>query len=139
MGTADMRRDRGRAPLECVAPVHPAGARMSREPLPDELVELIAERFRLIGEPVRIRLLDRLTAGDRSVGELAAELGATQQNVSKHLATLHRAGLLTRRKEGNRVLYSVADPTVLALCATVCDGLRTQVSELARIVGAAGS
>ncbi|MCB0881590.1 MAG: helix-turn-helix transcriptional regulator [Thermoleophilia bacterium] len=109
---------------------------MSRQPLPDELVELIAERFRLIGEPIRIRLLDRLSAGERSVGELAADLGATQQNVSKHLATLHKAGVLTRRKEGNRVVYSVADPSVLALCSTVCDGLRVQVAELARIVGA---
>ena len=60
-------------------------------PLPEPLVELVARRFRLIGEPMRIRLLDQLRDQDRSVGELTDALGASQQNVSKHMALLHRA------------------------------------------------
>ncbi len=59
-------------------------------PLPDPLVELIAQRFRVIGEPMRIKLLDRLRDGPATVGELVAALGASQQNVSKHLGVLHR-------------------------------------------------
>lgn len=62
-------------------------------PLPDALVELIAERFRAIGEPTRIRMLDHLRQGEASVQDLALALGSSQQNVSKHLALLQRAGV----------------------------------------------
>jgi DNA-binding transcriptional ArsR family regulator len=103
-------------------------------PLPEPLIELIARRFRLIGEPMRIRLLDRLRYADESVGELADALGATQQNVSKHLGALHRAGILSRTKDGNRIVYAIADESVFALCEMVCGGLRQQVAELAQIL-----
>lgn len=103
-------------------------------PLPDPLVELVAHRFRLIGEPMRIRLLDRLRDGEASVGELADALGASQQNVSKHLGVLNQAGIIGRRKEGNRVLYEIADPSVFTLCEIVCGGLQQQASELAQIL-----
>ena len=73
-------------------------------PLPDELAELIARRFRVIGEPMRIRLLDRLREGEASVNELTEALGASQQNVSKHLAVLAEAGILGRRKANLRLL-----------------------------------
>ena len=103
-------------------------------PLPDALVELVAQRFRLIGEPMRIRLLDRLRHAELSVGELAEALGASQQNVSKHLGALHQAGILARRKEGNRVVYAIADASVFELCETVCGGLQQQVAELAQLL-----
>jgi DNA-binding transcriptional ArsR family regulator len=93
------------------------------QPLPPELVELIAHRFKLLSEPMRVRILDRLRDGERSVGELVDELGTTQQNVSKHLSTLHRERVVGRRSEGNRVLYRITDETVLALCEYGCGGL----------------
>ena len=62
-------------------------------PLPEDLVELIARRFRVLGEPMRIRLLDRLRDGEATVGELSEALAASQQNVSKHLAVLSDAGV----------------------------------------------
>lgn len=99
-------------------------------PLPDQLVELIAARFRVIGEPMRIRLLDRLRDGELGVQELADALGATQQNVSKHLNVLHGAGILSRHRDGNRVLYAIADDSVFALCESVCGGLQRQLAEL---------
>jgi DNA-binding transcriptional ArsR family regulator len=89
-------------------------------PLPADDVEQIASRFRLLSEPMRIRILDRLRDGERPVGAIRDELGTTQQNVSKHLAALHRDGVVERRRDGNRVLYRIADPTVLALCEHVC-------------------
>lgn len=104
-------------------------------PLPEELAELIAERFRVIGEPMRIRLLDALRAGPRTIGELTDALGTSQQNVSKHVGVLARAGIVAREKEGNRVRCSIADPTVFALCETVCGGLRRQVDELDALLG----
>jgi DNA-binding transcriptional ArsR family regulator len=99
-------------------------------PLPDPLVELIAKRFRVIGEPMRIRLLDRLREGEASVQELTAATGATQQNVSKHLGTLHAAGVVARRKEGTRTVYVIADHSVLDLCEHVCGSLQRQYAEL---------
>lgn len=103
-------------------------------PIPADLVELIAQRFRVMGEPTRIRLLDHLRSGEASVQELTEALDATQQNVSKHLATLHGAGVLSRRRDGNRVLYAIADDSVFALCETVCGGLRRQLDELDTIL-----
>ena len=89
-------------------------------PLPDDLVELIARRFRAVGEPMRIRLLDQLRDGEATVGELSDTLEASQQNISKHLAVLSDAGVLGRLKEGNHVYYRIVDEGVFALCEDVC-------------------
>jgi len=102
-------------------------------PLPDPVADLIAERFRVIGDPMRIKLLDQLREGEASVGELTAVLGATQQNVSRHLGVLHAAGIVSRRKDGTRVLYAIADDTVFALCETVCGSLEQSIAELAQL------
>jgi DNA-binding transcriptional ArsR family regulator len=107
-------------------------------PLPEPLVELIAQRFRLIAEPMRIRLLVHLRDGEASVQELTDATGASQQNVSKHLGLLHQAGIVARRKDGNRVLYAIADESVFDLCEHVCGGLRRQLDELSGLVAAVG-
>lgn len=99
-------------------------------PLPDPLVELIAERFRVIGEPMRIRLLDSLREAPATVQELTEATGGTQPNVSRHLAVLHRAGIVAREKDGIHVRYSIADESVFALCELVCGGLRRQLEAL---------
>ena len=103
-------------------------------PLPEPLVELIAQRFRVLGEPMRIKLLDRLRAGDATVGELQEALGASQQNVSKHLGILSSAGMVSRTKHGNHARYSISDPSVFELCDLVCGGVRRQVQELDAIL-----
>jgi DNA-binding transcriptional ArsR family regulator len=103
-------------------------------PLPEDLVELIARRFRVLSEPVRIRLLDQLRDGERSVSGLADQLGAGQQNVSKHLSVLADAGILARRKDGNHVYYRIVDDAVLGLCQQVCGSLEQQLQTLALIV-----
>jgi DNA-binding transcriptional ArsR family regulator len=107
-------------------------------PLPDALVELIARRFRVIGEPMRIRILDHLRDEDASVHELTIALGASQQNVSKHLRVLLEAGIVGRRKEGNSAYYSISDPSVFALCEEVCGGVQRQLAELSALVEGAG-
>ena len=106
-------------------------------PLPGPLVVRIAERFRVLGEPMRIRLLDRLRDGEASVQELTAALGTTQQNVSKHLGVLHSAGVVSRRRDGTHTLYSIADDSVFALCETVCGGLRRQLADLDALLAGA--
>jgi DNA-binding transcriptional ArsR family regulator len=105
-------------------------------PLPDSLVELIAQRFRVIGEPMRIRLLDRLRQGEATVNELTEATGASQQNVSKHLGVLADAGIVGRRKDGTRVYYRVVDEGVFGLCEQVCGSLQRRVAELADAVEA---
>ncbi|HVP01225.1 MAG TPA: metalloregulator ArsR/SmtB family transcription factor [Solirubrobacteraceae bacterium] len=107
-------------------------------PIPEELVDLIARRFRAIGEPLRIRLLDSLREREATVNELADELGASQQNVSKHLAVLAEAGILARRKEGTRVYYAIADDTVLGLCEDVCGSVQARLRTLTVLVGGGG-
>jgi DNA-binding transcriptional ArsR family regulator len=107
-------------------------------PLPDPLVELIARRFRVIGEPMRIKLLDRLRAGEATVHELTEATGASQQNVSKHLGVLHDAGIVARRKAGNQVFYRVADIGIFELCESVCGSVQRQVAELNAILEVAG-
>src|SRR5215470_2504312 len=103
-------------------------------PLPEALVELIAQRFRVIAEPMRIRLLDALREGPMTVNELSATLGASQQNVSKHIGVLAQAGIVAREKDGNRVRCSIADESIFELCELVCGGLRRQVAELDRLL-----
>lgn len=102
-------------------------------PLPDDLVELIAERFRALAEPTRIKLLDRLREGEASVLELTALVGSTSQNVSKHLNLLQQAGIVARRRQGNFSYYRIADATVYALCEAVCGSLEDRFEELRRI------
>jgi DNA-binding transcriptional ArsR family regulator len=106
-------------------------------PLPDDLSEVIARRFRVLGEPMRIRLLDRLRDGELTVQELTAATDASQQNVSKHLGVLLEAGIVGRRKDGNRVHYRIVDDSVFDLCEHVCGSVRRQVEALREIVEAA--
>jgi DNA-binding transcriptional ArsR family regulator len=103
-------------------------------PLSEPLAELIAKRFRVLAEPNRIRILDRLRAGETSVQDLTQSLGMSQQNVSKHVGILAAAGIVERRKDGNLALYRIVDESVLDLCEQVCGSLARQVEELEAIV-----
>jgi DNA-binding transcriptional ArsR family regulator len=100
-------------------------------PLPDQLVELLAGRFKALADPTRIRLLDRLHDGEATVTELTEAAGTSQQNVSKQMMVLLTAGLVARRRQGNFIHYRIADEAVFELCATVCGSLRREF--LARV------
>jgi len=91
--------------------------------LKEETLDLVAERFRLLGDPLRLRLLQTLADGEHSVAELVDTTSTTQANVSKHLQLLLRAGLVRRRKEGLHSYYSIADPSVFQLCDLVCGSI----------------
>jgi len=109
-------------------------------PLPDRLTDLIAQRFRVLGEPMRIKLLDHLRDGDATVQELQQATGASQQNVSKHLGVLLAAGLVSRTRDGNHSRYAIADESVFELCNQVCGGIRRQIGALeATLRGAEGA
>ena len=105
------------------------------EPLPDALVELIAERFRVIGDPTRIRILEHLRRGEASVQELTEAVGSSQQNVSKHLTLLARAGIVGRRRAGTFAYYRITDESVFAMCEQVCGAVQRDVEALAAALG----
>ena len=84
------------------------------------LFETVSRYFSLLAEPMRVRILHAICAQPRTVGEIVAETGASQTNVSRHLNTMYRAGVLSRRKDGNFTWYGVADPTLTEICRTVC-------------------
>lgn len=88
--------------------------------LSPEILELIADRFRVLGEPARLRILSTLMSGESSVSELIAATGLQQANVSKHLGVLRASGFVQRRKEGLHAFYSLADDSVFTLCEVMC-------------------
>ena len=89
-------------------------------PQSDKMLELIARRFRLLGEPYRLRILHVLESQEKTVGEIVAVLEGNQPNISKHLQMLHDGGLVSRRREGTSIYYGIADPMVIQLCNLVC-------------------
>lgn len=101
----------------------------------DEALNLVARRFAVLGEPMRLRLLHALVDGERNVGSLVEATGATQANVSRHLQTLAGAGVVKRRKEGLQVFYEIADSSIFDLCDTVCASILRQAEDRARALG----
>jgi ArsR family transcriptional regulator len=99
--------------------------------LTPELASLIARRFAILGEPLRVRLLDVLhERGEASVSELAEAVGAGHANVSKHLNLLLAERMVGRRRDGSRALYRITDPGLISLCEDVCAGVRQGLREL---------
>jgi DNA-binding transcriptional ArsR family regulator len=94
----------------------------------DKTLEMVAQRFRVLGDPLRLRLLSALSERERSVTELVKETGASQANVSKHLGVLLQEGLIERRKDGLFVFYACSDPKVFQICDHVCGSLRERLS-----------
>lgn len=92
-------------------------------PATDAGCEQVAALFRALSEPMRLKILRRLSRNEASVGEIVADVGGTQANVSKHLAILLGSALLGRRKEGTRTFYAIKDPSILRICSIVCDGV----------------
>jgi DNA-binding transcriptional ArsR family regulator len=99
-----------------------------QRPLTDPAANLIAERLRVLGQPVRVKLVDRLAIRATTVQELVDALGTTQQNISQHLDVLRRAGIVARQKEGTRVRYQLADPGILPILERTEASLARQLS-----------
>ncbi len=94
-----------------------------------ELLEFIASRFKVLAEPMRLRILHAIQPGELTVTQIIEAAGASQANVSKHLGILTRAAMVGRRKEGLNVFYSITDPVIFELCNLVCNKLRPVVVE----------
>jgi DNA-binding transcriptional ArsR family regulator len=101
--------------------------------LSNEAIDAVAERFRVLSEPIRLRLLQGLRDGEKTVTELTRELDISQPNASKHLRILHDAGIIRREQKGNSVYCSIADESIFELCEAVCDSLGARYRERAEI------
>jgi DNA-binding transcriptional ArsR family regulator len=100
-----------------------------------EMLEQVANRFKVLAEPLRLELLNALRDKERTVTDLVDVTGAGQANVSRHLALLHRNGLVSRRKEGLHVYYRIADPGIFELCELVCGSLEQDLTGRLRSFG----
>lgn len=108
-----------------------------KSPLTPDAAELIARRFLALSDPTRLRIVDLLrTRGEASVRGLTEALGTSQQNVSKHLATLHAEGFVSRHKQGTSSIYAIADPSVFDLCEQVCGGIEAQLAAVGQALSA---
>lgn len=100
--------------------------------LPPEALQHVAEYFRALAEPARLRILNLLRSGEHSVGELAEKCGYSAANVSRHLATLTKHGFIARESRGTSVYYRIADDSVFALCDLVCGSVGRQLERKAK-------
>jgi DNA-binding transcriptional ArsR family regulator len=82
--------------------------------LSDEQIALVAGRSRALGDATRVRILEALSRGEQSVGQLGDGLGSPQSTISKHLQVLFHAGLVQRRRAASTVFYTVASETLAA-------------------------
>ena len=100
---------------------------MPQEQVSEEMLQFIASRFKVLAEPMRLRILHALQPGEMSVTGIIETTGASQANISKHLAVMTRAEMVGRRKEGLNVFYSISDPVIFDLCDLVCNRLRDKL------------
>lgn len=100
-----------------------------------EAVSLVAARFKVLSEPLRLQILQYLENGESSVTNVTKAVNSTQPNVSKHLKILQDEGFVAKRQEGNTVFYKIADESIFELCAVVCGSLKERFSERSAVFG----
>ncbi len=91
----------------------------------------VARYFALLAEPTRLKILHAICQAERSVSGVVMTTGMTQTNVSRHLGLLHRAGVVSRRRERSLVYYRVADPAFIEICRSVCLQIASRIDERA--------
>jgi len=90
------------------------------QPNSDAVFETVAELFSLLSTPIRLRIIGALCNNEKNVSQLLSEIDTTQPNMSQHLSTLYRAGVLGKRREGTQIYYRLESERVATLCRAVC-------------------
>jgi DNA-binding transcriptional ArsR family regulator len=86
----------------------------------ENMIEPVVRRFRALGEPQRLRILQVLESGEKTVNEVVDAIGTSQPTISRHLQALFDAGLVSRRRSGTSTVYFISDPLVFKLCDLTC-------------------
>ncbi|GDX87775.1 transcriptional regulator [Gemmatimonadota bacterium] len=107
-----------------------------RSPMPRPLIDLVAARFRALGEPARLQILDVLRDGELTVTDIVERTSLSQANASRHLRQLHDLAFVSRRKDGLHVHYSIKDRKVYQMCDLVCGQVDLELTARQRIVAA---
>lgn len=102
--------------------------RRRKRPLSEPALDKVAELFKALSEPTRLKLLYALMDGEKNVSQLVEETGVLQANVSKHLGTLLDAGLVSRRKRGQSSCYRITDESVFELCDLACGSIYDRIA-----------
>ncbi len=92
----------------------------------DQVFDSAAELFRLLSTPIRLKIISALCGQEKNVSQLLAEIDTTQPNMSQHLATLHRAGVLARRRDATQIYYRIGSERAATLCRAVCTQIATE-------------
>lgn len=98
--------------------------------LSNEALEQIALRFKLLSDPMRLKILHALQGGEQSVNQLVKLTGSSQPNISKHLNILRTTGMVKRRQESNQAFFSISAPFIFDLCEIVCNGIAEELEQL---------
>lgn len=93
---------------------------MAEDVVMDQVFEKAAELFGVLSTPVRLRILSALCGGEKNVGQLLQSIDVAQPNMSQHLNTMYRAGLVGKRRQGAQVFYRIADESAVMVCRAVC-------------------
>lgn len=109
-----------------------AGKTTTKPPVSQEVIQYVAEYFSILGEPMRLRILNLLREGEKCVQDLVTDTETSQANVSKHLKVMLQAGILSRRTEGTSAYYRVTDDLIFDLCNLVCDRIAERIEEQAK-------
>ncbi|MBA2722302.1 MAG: winged helix-turn-helix transcriptional regulator [Methylibium sp.] len=86
----------------------------------DLVFDSVAELFSVLSTPIRLKIISAVCQGEKNVSELLSEIDTTQPNMSQHLATLYRSGVLAKRREGTQMYYRLQSERVAMLCRAVC-------------------
>mgnify|MGYP000501238038 CR=1 FL=1 len=105
-------------------------AKPTNSPLNDEALEQIAHKFKLLSDPMRLKILHSLQDGEQSVNQLVTVTGSSQPNISKHLTILRASGMVKRRQESNQAFFSISAPFIFDLCEIVCNGIADEIDQL---------
>ncbi|NUP98726.1 MAG: winged helix-turn-helix transcriptional regulator [Armatimonadetes bacterium] len=103
------------------------------EAIDPRLLPVLAARLRALAEPQRLRLMQALSDGEKTVGELVDLTGTTQPNVTRHVQKLEQSGWIARRREGNRVYLRIAEEVSGELCQHICGLVRQQAAQTAAV------
>jgi ArsR family transcriptional regulator len=94
----------------------------------DQTFEAAAELFRVMSAPMRLKIINSLCSGELNVSALLALVKTTQPNMSQHLNTLYKAGVLAKRRDGVQIFYRIADPRIVQVCEAVCQNVSSKTA-----------
>ena len=111
---------------------HPDDA-LAQDPRADAVFESVAELFSLLSTPIRLKIIGALCNGEKNVSQLLSEIDTTQPNMSQHLSTLYRAGVLGKRRDSTQIYYRLQSERVATLCRAVCTQVAIELDEQAEV------